>query len=79
MVNTCLNWVKARLALGVRKLGSSALRIGFVKSDLVNFLSFPPLFPTTSLSSTAVAGRVPAGWGLVFNIEVSRAAILLKP
>ena len=65
--------------LGVRKLDSSALYTGFVKSDLVNFPSFLPLFPTNSLSLTPVAGRALAGWGVVFNIELSGAAILLKP
>ena len=79
LVNTCLNWVKARLALGIRKLGSSAPRTGFVKSDLANFLSFLLLLLTTLLLSTPVACRAPAGQGLIFNIEVSGAAILLKP
>ena len=78
LVNTCLNWVKACLALGVRKLNSFALRIGFVKSDLAYFPSFLPLLPTTSLLSIPVACKVPVSWKIVFNIEVSRAAILLK-
>ena len=64
---------------GVRKLDSSALRTGFKKSELADFPSFPPLLLTTSLSSTPVAGRATAGWELVFNIELSVAAILLKP
>ena len=65
--------------LEVRKLGSSILRISFVKSDLANFLLFLPLLPTTSLLSILVAGRAPAGYGLVFNMDVSGAVILLKP
>ena len=79
MINSYLNWVKAHLVLGVRKLDSSAPYMGFIKSDLANFLSFLSLFLTTSLLSTPVASRTPASWGLVFNIEVSGAAILLKP
>ena len=79
MVNTCLNWVKARLVSRVRKLDSSATRMGFVKSDLADFLVFLPLLPTTLLSSIPVAGKVLPGWRLVFNIEISGAAILLKP
>ena len=71
--------VKACLASGVRKLGSSAPRTGFVKSDLADFPSFPLLLLMTSLSSTAVAGKALASWVLIFNIEVSGAAILLKP
>ena len=65
--------------LGVRKLSSSTPRTGFEKSDLADFISFLPLVLTTSLSSTLVASRVLASWRLVFNIEVSGAAILLKP
>ena len=62
----------------VRKLGSSTLRMGFVKSDLAYFPSFLPLLLMTSLLSTPVAGKAPASWRLVFNIEMSKAAILLK-
>ena len=64
---------------GVKKLDSFAIRTGFVKSDLANFSSFLPLLSTTLLSSTRVAGRALVGLGLIFNIEVSRVAILLKP
>ena len=53
--------------------------MGFVKSDLADFPLFLPLLLTTSLLLIAVAGRALADWGLVFNIEVSGAAILLKP
>ena len=78
LVNTCLNWLTGHLASRVRKLDSSTLRMGFVKLDLPNFLSFLPILLTTSLLSTPEVGRAQARWGLVFNIEVSRAAIFLK-
>ena len=67
------------LASEVRKLSFSTLYTGFVKLNLANFLSFPPLLPMTLLSSILVASRASASWGLVFNIEVSEAGILLKP
>ena len=79
MVNAWLNWVKAHLASRVKKIGFSASRIYFVNSDLADFLLFPPLLLITLLLSTLIASKIPAGWGLVFNIEVSGAAILLKP
>ena len=79
LVNACLNQVKACLVSGARKLGSSALHTGFIKSDLANFLSFPLLLLTTLQLSKPVADKAPAGWELVFNIEVSATAILLKP
>ena len=47
--------------LRVKKLGSFAPCMGFVKSDLANFPSFLTLLPTTSLLSIPVAGKVPAG------------------
>ena len=65
--------------MGVRKLGSSTLHISFIKSDLVDFLLFLPLLPTTSLLLILVTYRVQAGWDLVFNIKVSKTTILLKP
>lgn len=53
--------------------------MGFVKSDLDNFLSFLSILLTILLLSILVSGRAVASWRLVFNIKVSRAAILLKP
>ena len=47
--------------LGVKKLGSSTLRIGFVKSDLADFLLFLSLLLKILLSSIPVAGRALAG------------------
>ena len=79
MVNACFNWGKARLVLGVRKLGSSTLCSGLVKLDLADFLLFLLLLPMTLLLSILVASRALASEGLVFNIEMSGAAILLKP
>ena len=79
LVNTCLNWVKAHLASRVKKVGFSALRTCFIKSDLTNFPLFLSLLLTTSLLLEPVAGRAVAGWELDFNIEVSRTVILLKP
>ena len=38
-----LSYVKTYLVLGVRKQSFFVLHIGFVKSDLANFLLFPPL------------------------------------
>ena len=70
---------KTCLASRVRKLGFSAPCTGFVKTDLADFLLFPSLLPITSLLLILVADRVPVSWWLIFNIEVSRATILLKP
>ena len=71
--------MKAYLASKVEKLGFSALCTGFVKLDLANFLSFLLLLLITLLLSTPVTGRAPADWKLIFNMEVSGAAILMKP
>ena len=78
LVNTYFNWVEACLVSAVRKLNSTTLCIDFVKLDLADFLSFPPLLLMTSLFSTLVVGIALAGLRLVFNNEVNRATILLK-
>ena len=44
--------------LGVKKLGSSALCIGFIKLDLANFLLFLLLLSTNLLLSILVASGV---------------------
>ena len=66
------------LVLEVRKLDFSTLCIGFIRSDLTDFLSFLLLLIMTLLSLTTVIDKVQASSGLVFNIEMSLAAVLLK-
>ena len=63
----------------VRKIDFFALYTGFVKSDLADFSSFPSLLLMALLLLILVASRALAGWELIFNIEISGAAILLKP
>ena len=52
--------------------------MGFIKSDLANFLLFPLLLPTNLLLLRLVASKMQAILELVLNNKVSRAAILLK-
>ena len=93
MINACLKKLKASLMLGIRKVGSSVASISeecikisnllffdFLEIDefLTVSLALPPT-PTTSLLSALNAFRIKFDDLVVFNIEVSSAAILLKP
>ena len=53
--------------------------MGFVKSNLTNFLSFLLLLSMTLLTKTLVASEAPVSCRLIFSIKVSGVAILLKP
>ena len=71
--------VKVYLVLRVRELDSSTPHINFIKSDLANFQLFLPLLSTTLLLLILVSSKTLADMKLVFNIKVSKVAILLKP
>ena len=84
-MNASRKWLKAFLALGVRKLGSLVApifgtRVDFLDEFLTVSLALSPPPPTT-LSSSAlnVFEANSLDDPIVFNIEVSCAGILLKP
>ena len=85
LMNASRKWLKAFLALEVRKLDSLVAPIFDICVDFLNeFLTVllalpsPPL--TTSLSSNLNIFRAEfSDYLVVFNIEVNSAAILLKP
>ena len=95
MINTCFKWLKAFLALGVKNIGFPIASMSKKCVEILDFLFFDfldldefltvlltllPLFPTTSLASAPnVFGANFLDDSVVFNIEVSGAAILLKP
>ena len=86
MVNACLKWLKAFLVSEVRNVDFSIALIRvqildfafFDFLDLNKFLSLQPP-PTTSLSLARSSLRAEFDGPIIFNIEVSGAAILLKP
>ena len=91
MINACLKRLKAFLAPSVRKISSlmALIRVKFSDFSFFNFLhldksttvslALPPL-STTSLQSALNSFRAKSSDDfVVFNIEVSDAAILLKP
>ena len=89
MINACRKWLKIFLVLGVKKLSSPiapifGTRIKFLDfSFLDKFTTVPlillPLPPITSLSLALNAFEAYTSDDLVvFNKEVSSAAILLK-
>ena len=85
MVNVSLNWLKASLALGVKNPDSLIAPIfGARVLDRGKFLIISlillPIPPKTSILSVLnVFGANFLDDPVVFNIEVSGAAILLKP
>ena len=88
-MNISRKWLKAFLASGVRKVGSPVAPIFGTRIKFLDFLFLDkfttvllalPSTPTTSLSSTLnVFGADSSDDPVVFNKEVSGAAILLKP
>ena len=85
MINASRNWLKAFLALGVRKVGSSiapifCTSVNFLDKFMIISLALPLPPPTISLSSALNAFEANSlDDPVVFNKEISGAAILLKP
>ena len=83
-MNASFKWLKAFLALGVRKLGSPVtpifgIHVNFLDKFLIVSLALPPPLPTTLLSSALnLFGADSSDNPVVFNRKVSGIAILLK-
>ena len=95
LINACFKWLKASLALGVKKIGSPialivGIRVEFPDLLFFDFLDLDEFLivsltlllppPTTLLLPALNVFRVNFSDDLIiFNIKVSDIAILLKP